>query len=410
MVTSPGECVVVIVGAVKWLLHGLGALAPAMVFAVLVLVVLMILGVVGQSHGGSSSSSLQPAPTQPLEFAYLDPLHIASFLSQIEGHVISGENYDEVTDDSLNAELELPDVVKAGGSASKQVAKHVVVTESQADKLDALLEGLQTRRKVHRAKPSPRKGSADEAGSAESEEEKDRKVAYETASANDRCRFGKELSTTRVPLGSMLLIRNAVVRMPPYLSIYPELRYVQYRHRQDVFGAPPYTFQSIDESVRGTPALERARFVKTVGPNPRIPFTITAPYSAHEVNECQKRLGPRTGQRGKVEVTVLLPARLGLITGDPSLLARPLTILGMVIDNSTGADGGAGTFGDGFTVSTYWPAMSTVKAPLLRELGVEGPVLHMPRLRQRQRLFEAMSETATFYGHVVEVLPIAMYN
>jgi hypothetical protein len=210
----------------------------------------------------------------------------------------------------------------------------------------------------------------------------------------------------------MLLIRNAVVRIPSYLAVYPELRYVPYRHRQDVFGAPPYTFQSIDESVRGTPASERARFVKTVGPNPRIPFTITTPYSAHEVNECQKQLGLRTGQRGKVEVTVLLPARLGLITGDPSLLARPLTILGMVIDNSAGAgaNGGGGTFGDGFTVSTYWPAMSTVKAPLLRELGVEVPVLHMPRLGQRRRLFEAMSETATFYGHVVEVLPIAMYN
>jgi hypothetical protein len=391
---------------------------PAMVFAVLVLVVLMSLGVLGgQSGGGSSSSSSLPqAPTQPFEVAYLDPLRIASFLSQIEGHVISGESYDEVTDDSLNAELELADAVKAGGSTSKQVAKHVVVTESQTDKLDALLEGLRTRRQVHTAKPASQKKSEYETGSAENVEEKkeeakekEREVAYDTASANG-CRFGEELSATHAPLGSMLLIRNAVVRMPSYLSIYPELRYVQYRHRQDVFGTPPYTFQSVDESVRGKPEHERVRFFKTVGPNPRIPFTITAPYSAHEVTECQKQLGLQTGQRSKVEVTVLLPARLGLITGDPSLLGKPLTILGMVIDNSTGAGAGASTFGDGFTVSTYWPAMSTVKAPLLRELGVESPVLHMPRLGQRRRLFEAMSETATFYGHVVEVLPIAMYN
>lgn len=387
-----------------------------MVFAVLVLVVLMSLGVVGgQSGGGSSSSSSLPqAPTQPFEVAYLDPLHIASFLSQIEGHVISGESYDEVTDDSLNAELELADALKAGGSTSKQVAKHVVVTESQTDKLDALLEDLRTRRQVHTAKPSSHKKSEYKTGSAENveekkEEAKEREVAYDTASANG-CRFGEELSATHAPPGSMLLIRNAVVRMPSYLSIYPELRYVQYRHRQDVFGAPPYTFQSVDESVRGKPEHERVRFFKTVGPNPRIPFTITAPYSAHEVTECQKQLGLQTGPRSEVEMTVLLPARLGLITGDPSLLGRPLTILGMVIDNSTGAGAGAGTFGDGFTVSTYWPAMSTVKAPLLRELGVESPVLHMPRLGQRRRLFEAMSETATFYGHVVEVLPIAMYN
>lgn len=387
-----------------------------MVLTLLVLVVLMIFGFVGQSRGGSSSSSSPTAPTQPFAFAYLDPLHIASFLGQIEGREISSESYDEVTNDSVNAALELADVGKLGGSAGKEVAKHLVVTESQADKLDKLLNGLQGERSVHGAKPSSRERLAHkkspEKEKSENDEEQEREargkpVAYETANAQ-RCRFGEELSVTRAPPRSMLLIKYAVVRMPPYLSIYPELRYVQYRHRQDVYGAPPYTFQSVDESVRGMPKRERERFVKTVGPNPRIPFTITAPYSAHEVSKCQKELGLRTDQLKKAEVTVLLPARLGLITGDPSLLARPLTILGMVLDNSTGE--GAGTFGDGFTVSTYWPAMSTVKAPLLRELGVESPVLRMPRLRQRRRLFEAMSATATFDGHVVEVIPIGMYN
>jgi hypothetical protein len=50
------------------------------------------------------------------------------------------------------------------------------------------------------------------------EEAKKAVASYETANAK-RCRFGEELSVTNAPPGSMLLIRNAVVRMPPYLSI-----------------------------------------------------------------------------------------------------------------------------------------------------------------------------------------------
>jgi hypothetical protein len=222
-----------------------------------------------------------------------------------------------------------------------------------------------------------------------------------------RSTAGNELEGRNAQPGSMLLIRNATVQMPPYLSIYPALRYGLYPHSMlSAFGpAPLYEYRAVDESVRGRPKHERELFIKKVGPNPRVLFTIAGP-SGESAEKCERELAPSEDnvKSRELEVTVVLPARLGLITGEPSLLARPLTILGLVASNSRG------TFGDGYTVSTYWPAMSTVKKPLLRELGVRRSVLRMNRRRQRRELFNAMAGMATFQGHVVEVIPIAMYD
>jgi hypothetical protein len=375
-------------------------------------VVLAVFVFLGLAHlvDRASGSSSSTAVTRPAEFVYLDPTRITSYLSQIEGKEIDDESLQEVTGKSLGGGVEVDSIGNVTASSSSQITRSFAVAQSEADKLDRLLKHLRQERSVRKEGSATKEGpSSEKAQSPEEASSPETEPLLKERNAK-KCSFAKELTISKTPPGTMLLINNAVVRMPPYLSIYPELRYALYRRRlQQVFRAAPlYEFRAVDESVRGTPKLERERFLKTVGPDPRIPFTISAPYTNHEVARCKGELEHHEDghpvAKPEVEVTVLLPARFALLTGDPSLLARPLTILGLVVSNSTG------TFGDGLTVSTYWPAMSTAKAPLLRELGVAAPVLRMKRPELREALFNAMAETVTFHGHVVEVIPIAMYD
>jgi hypothetical protein len=76
----------------------------------------------------------------------------------------------------------------------------------------------------------------------------------------------------------------------------------------------------------------------------------------------------------------------------------------MVVSNSVSR------FGDGLSVSTYWPALSVAHVPLLRDLGVSESFLKLSRVKLRESLFAAMEQSLTFSGHVVEVIPIAMYD
>ncbi len=344
-----------------------------MVLTILVLILLVITGAIDW-HLRSKS------PSKPVadEYAYLDSARVASYLGQVSGGDVQSEKREEVATQSSGLGLELSNVGKATKSRGSQVTRNVVVTQTQADKFIELLSDLEDEQ------------------------------TFKTVDAS-RCDFGKELAASAIPAGTTVRIKNALVRMPPYLSMYPELRYGLYRLRtQHVFGAAPLTsFREVDESVRGTPQAEREHFKREVGKNPRIPFTITAPYTSEEVSGCKSRLEAddhKSVEKRALEVTVFLPARFARLTGEPSLLSRRLTIVGKVVSDGTG------TFGDGLTVSTYWRALSGMQAPLLREMGVSATVLAKPRAQIRQALFRAMERSVTFQGHVVEVIPIAMYD
>lgn len=348
---------------------------PLVLLPVVVVVILLVAGEVGPCSCRTSAASRR---AKPWEFAYLDTARSASYLGQLTGGTFESENREETTARNSGLGLELNNVGKATSTSSSQLTRSVVVAQTQADKFSELLQDLEGQHPFHELDAA-------------------------------RCDFGEKLASSAIPVGTMILIKNALVRMPPYLSAYPELRYALYRLRsQAMFGpAPLYAFRQVDESTRGTPKRERDEFKKTVGPNPRIPFTITVPYTKKEVETCKTQLeeqphAPNT--RGPLEVTVLLPARFARLTGDPSLLSRPLTIVGKVVSNSVG------TFGDGLSVSAYWPALSAAKPPLLRELGVRDSFLKMKRSRLREGLFDAMERSVTFEGHVVELIPIAMYD
>jgi hypothetical protein len=349
-------------------------IVPLLVLALCVVAVLVGTGVVSTHLGGTSSSGKD----QAWEFAYLDAARVNSYLGQLARGNVDSESLQEVTARSSGVGLEVSNVGTANASRSSQLTRNVVVTQTQADKFGDLLRKIKAQHPFHEL------------------------------DAN-HCDFGQRSAPSTIPTGAMVLIRHAQVRMPPYLSAYPELRAASYRlRRQAVFGAAPlYAFRAVDESVRGTPKRERELFKKTIGPNPRIPFTISTPYTEKEVNACKTSLEKRqdkTVTKEETEATVFLPARFARLTGDLSLLSRPLTIVGKVVSN------GSATFGDGLSVSTYWPALSVAKAPLLRELGVRKWVLEMKRPKLREALFKAMARSLTFEGHVVEVLPIAMYD
>jgi hypothetical protein len=349
------------------------SLFPVLVLAILVLVILVITGAIDWHLHAAS-----PDKPKADEYAYLDSARVASYLGQVSGGDVQSENREEVTKQDSGFALELSNVGKATSSRGSQVTRNVVVSQTQADKFTELLSDLEGESKFQRLDAS-------------------------------RCDFGKQLASSAITAGTTVLIRNAFVRMPPYLSMYPELRYGLYRLRtQHAFGAAPLTsFREVDESVRGKSKTEREHFKKEVGKNPRIPFTITVPYTSGEVSACKSTLEARDHaavKKDALEVTVFLPARFARLTGEPSLLSRRLTIVGKVVSNGTG------TFGDGLTVSTYWRALSEVRAPLLRELGVSATLLAEPRLRVRRALFTAMERSVTFQGHVVEVIPIAMYD
>ncbi len=186
-----------------------------------------------------------------------------------------------------------------------------------------------------------------------------------------------QLSDRAVPVGTMVRIENAFVQLPPYLSAYPLLRYARFETVSHTFEAPRLSQYHLSRYTTGATA-ERTRlaFIRKIGSNPRLPFIIKEP-----------------------GMTIVIPARFANLTGDPSLLSARLTIVGKVAFNVYHG------FGDGASEDTYLPAMLGASPHLLRELGVRRGAQ-----RSKKALFEGVSQSLTFPGRVIEVVPIAMYN
>lgn len=332
---------------------------PAIVAGLLLLLALDWAGVIPLSSTEHKGLAKVEAPA---EFMYLDEARVNSYLSQVTGDQEEGsENIAETTTQNGDLGVELS-YAKASLSKGSQLVRNIVVTRTAADRLQTLEQDTA----LH-------------------------KNGLNAAGCNT---FSKELEGIKD--GALVKLENALVEMPPYLSAYPELRNVRFRlpAGSSVFGEVPLaSFYQVDESVRGTPMKERETFKKAVGPNPRVLFSVS---SATQSQKCERATTKPT--------TVVLPARFANLTGDPSLLGAPLTIIGIVV--STYENG----FGDGTSLETYWPALSVAHGPFLRELGVKASVLKEKRVQVRKELFNAVKRTLTFSGRVVEVVPIAMYG
>lgn len=371
---------------------------PAIVALLLLALALHLAGVPPSKAKHKGLASV----TEPAEFIYMDEARVRSYLSQVTGdEEAEDEKREETTTQNANAGLELP-YAKAGLSNGSQLVRNIVLKRTAADRLQTL--------------------------------EQDAKIDKKGINAASCKEFVNKLKGLKD--GELVKLENALVETPPYLSAYPELRNLRFREPtgSHIFGAVPLaSFYQVDESVRGTPRKEREAFKKAVGPNPRVPFSISSATEAKET-EAQKTEAKETGAKktkaGKTKAkktkagetkaqktlvkeckpaieeptTVVLPARFANLTGDPSLLGTPLTIVGIVVGRYEHG------FGDGTSLQTYWPALSVAHAPLLRELGVRANVLKQKRIEVRKQLFNAVKRTLTFSGQVVEVVPIAMYG
>jgi hypothetical protein len=368
---------------------------PGFLLAMGVVVVLLLTGAI--SLPATGRSAVKPR-TETSEFMYLDTARVDSYLGQLNGGSVQSENRREVTTQNSNVGLELDTVGKANVASGSQLTRNVVVSQSAAGHFDELLEAVKSR-----SKPT------------------------EEATQHP-CRAANRLGGATP--GSMLMISSVLLQMPPYLSAYPELRFASYRllgnqtplvrvrglpsPPLEVFGPPPLSrIDQVTVAVEGGIAKkEREEFKKRAGANPRIPFSFSVPATAAAEDQlCKKEHLPHA------RVTVVIPARFANLTGDPELLAVPLTIVGKVVNNIRerteeirGKQRAKESFGDGLSLSEYWPALRSVKPRFLRELGVHEKYLRLPPTVLHERLFGALERSLSFAGHVVVVVPVAIFD
>lgn len=440
-------------------------LSPLIALVPIVLVVLLITGTIGPSAGRAKTHP----EVRPHEYMYLDWRRVNSYLGQVDGGEVNAENLQETTssEKKANAQDTLGGVSFSSG---EQLVKSFVVTKSEADRFASLLSALEAKHSGRWLTTlNARKWCELTHGLNGRTAPDGSMVAIENItlqmppfmSAYPELRYAsfrllppprpRAKAQSRAPQtkqAQTALGRERARRLARAAS--------REQKPEEVFGPAQLTaFRVADESVRGTPRLEQKIFRRVAGRNPRIPFSVTVVHrgpacprsetvatgmelEAQEAAEATGTEAPREAEtkptaanvlqpkaaesrsktlttvrgkaattqasREKEQITLVLPARFADITGDPSLLSVPLTVVGIVVYNSPRG------FGDGTSVSDYWPALSTAKDPLLRELGVQGRYLTMPRLAQRKHLFAALERSLTYEGHVVEIVPIAIYD
>lgn len=282
----------------------------------------------------------------PYEYLYLDSGRVDSFLGELDDGNVRSVSRQETESSNASLGFQLDTVGSATATQGKQLTVSTVVTKTEADNFYSLLEQLED-------------GSLKTVNAASTS-------------------LAAELSPKAVPVGSMIRIENAFPRLPPYLSPYPVLRYARFETRSKMFGKPSLSVYSVSRYTAGAAAeRERLSFIKKVGPDPRLPFSM---------------------EFGGGALTIVAPVRFSDLTGDPSLLSARLTIVGKVAFNVEVG------FGDGASEDTYLPALLHASPKFLRELGVQPSATH-----SKQALFRGVSQSLTYPKHVVEIVPIAMY-
>lgn len=296
----------------------------------------------------------------PFEYLYLDSARVDAYLSQLNEGEVKTEERSENTAIKAEGALEVDKLGKATSSASNERKISAVVTRTQADNFYRLLKELRSE------------------GSLTT-------VDLEAPDAVEKLGAVKD--------GGMVLLTNVFLRVPPYLSAYPALRYASYSYakHETVFGPAPLTTFSASEPTLNTEArAQRNAFIKNAGENPRLPLT-ASPHG----------------------LTVLAPARFANITGDVSLFGARLNMMGKVVFKGE-------RFGDGASIATYLPALLRASGGFLHDLGMRASFLRRyehaiasrdkAAVRHAQAcIFKALSRSLSFH-RTVEVIPVAIYD
>jgi hypothetical protein len=324
--------------------------------AVFLYIVLLATGAISLPASGSHPTHHR----KPYEYLYLDSARVEAYLGQLnEGNVKTEERSENHTE-TAGAELQADNVGKATASTSSERKTSAVVTLTEADNFYRLLSRLNS-------------------------EESLSTIDLQSPAAVEKLSGMSD--------GTMVVLNNAFLQVPPYLSAYPALRYASYRVTKGdrVFGAAPLTAFSASEPVLDTEAkVQRAAFIKSAGENPRLPLTVPA-----------------------IGMTIVIPARFANITGDVSLFGTRLHVMGKVVFIGE-------RFGDGASIATYLPALLRASGRFLHDLGVKRAFLHeynqalrdhsATRVRAiHEAVFKALSRSLSF-RRAVEIIPVAIYD
>jgi hypothetical protein len=300
--------------------------------------------------GDANNLGRVTAHRKPYEYLYLDSGRVDSFLGELNQGQVRSLSRQETESRNASVGLQLDTLGSATASEGRQLTESAVVTKTEADNFYSLLEKLQ-------------------------------EGALTTVDASATT-LASDLAPAKVPVGSMVRINNTFLNLPPYLAPYPALRYARFESHAKGLGRPSLSKYSLSRYAAG-PTAESARlaFIKKVGPNPRLPFF-----------------------EHRNDVTLVIPARFAYLTGDPSLLSARLTVVGKVTFN-TRTDPGGQAFGDGASEDTYLPALLHAPGSFLRQIGVKGRAVTSQR-----ELFNGVSDSLTFPGRMVEIVPVAIYD
>ena len=337
---------------------------------VLVIAAVAVVAVYVAGTGKVLSSGSRTAHVRPYEYMYLDSARVDTYLGQLNDGDIGSENRTVTASSSANAGLQVDTLGSAAASTSSERTTSAVVTFSEADRFYRLLDDLQ---------------------------KDDALLTLPAGAAHLRPQLAQRLTE-----GSMVRIENAQLHLPPYLSVYPQLRYALYQAEPEsgyreqpqeaVFGEAPFTRFALSEEILGRAVrAQRAAFIARVGGNPRLPFA--------------------TSVDGR---TVVVPARFASLTGDPSLLSGHVTVVGKLALSGM-------RFGDGVSAATFLPALIHAPEMLLRDLGVREKLLanvarearrtHRSRVTLLHKyLFNALQRSLSYRGQVLEVIPVAIYE
>lgn len=352
----------------------------------IIVLLLLAFGVIHthEAHGSGNKR------TEPYEYVYLDLARVESYLGQLDGGDIAQETVTDTSKHSLGGKIEVQALGEVSGSATNEKTSSAVVSLSEADKFYKLEEKLESADALN---PVQLSGCCSENVPEGIREAVASAVAASGRTGSAREKLEREELEARseealeaLPLGSMVKLEGAFIRVPPYLAAYPSLRFAapRFNARNPVFEAAPLsTFSAAEVELKQSANMERVKFVEQAGTNPRLPLST----KLHEL-------------------TIVMPARYAYITGDPSLLDSDLTIVGKLVQKGK-------NFGDGASVATYLPALLHADAAFLHDIGIKERFLEKyygNRTGLNKALFGALQRSLTFTGKTVEVIPIAIYD
>jgi hypothetical protein len=350
---------------------------------VLALVVLDVIPI--HDAAGSNAKGLKP-----YEYVYLDSARVQAYLGQLDEGEVGRETRTDTSKDTAGGKLEIKSLGEASGSVTNEKTSSAVVSFSEADNFYKLEKTLRADSELTTV---PLSGCCTGVVHDAVRREVARQTRGQALSAHARRMREREAVEARyqaqleaLPLGTMVKLENALLRVPPYLAAYPSLRYAvpRYNSANQVFEAAPLsTFSAAEVEIERSANRERAKFIEQAGANPRLPLST----SVHHL-------------------TIVIPARYAYLTGDPSLLNTSLTVVGKLVQR--GED-----FGDGASEATYLPALLHASSRFLHDIGVKESLLSRfdgNRKGLNRELFKALQRSLTFTGKSIEVIPIAVYD